>query len=457
MRFAIFILILLNSALGDDLDKIKEYKKKVEENQRNIAVILVFNSFSALIENGIDGHESEEITTFFNSTDFNIETLARPLNDLIFSTKLNQEKVNEIATLLVKLRRMKYKMIGVGSTIKAANTYYLRRVQKVDSVCSKESYTASMSSIESFQFEAIDTSVLSKKYGINFGMSIDADQGKGDTPPDNSNTEDEQAVKYTLHALANIAPPPYNFAIMAVIELIAEGYALSQHRDYMKKLSRENHKLYNQLRTEDNIEKYYYDYCNSLKRAVEKVSPLLDDADSNRETIRALLDEAAAKIGSNLTLENINSEVYSKNTEQFYYFFVFQLLNQGMMISELNNYFSDNWDEFIKSYYEQFDNIEKTIMQLLSKKYHNSFASLKLKFESHVNYVDRVNYLKTEFTRLYLAYFKASKVNRTLLLENARILLLSYKTVYSDFEADEKALIDEYILALEKMEVLDEN
>jgi hypothetical protein len=458
-----FFLCFSNVFASNPEKQVRKYIQEIEQSQKEIASLLVIQNFSRFMVSTVDDNEVSRTTDLFMSPQSTngMRKLTSDFFDTVYSEKTDGEKIDSITKLLIRIRRSRTQWINLGSRIKRTHEKFFDNFQSNSELCSDKYFYESFAVLENFTPSGIDASQFRYAWDLkvegnrtffddgtsSFNMSAHANgQDQGSTAADA-----RHAAATTAGAVAMMAPPPWNIVgavgLPLLIEISWGMIDMSKNMREMEKLAAANQDLFQALKYEINIKKYYTPYCNELERAYLELRPLILDINSveGKKNLETMLDEINA-------FGTIDQNSFFKTKDNFYRFVKAKAIRDAVTIFDQNQEYFQNWNQVMESLDNFTTNIELALTQIISHR-RDGMNQNESVFASIFQQIMDLNHLKESFTKHVLDYFeKTTFYEQQTSIHSMRILIENYRLFHLHLNPEEIDFLTSYEHVILKLE-----
>jgi len=393
-RLAWLLLAVCWPGFASEVEQqIRDHAAGIEEMQRVIAGQLVWWSFADFFTTQSDNHAlNREISSFWSAkNEQDIQNASTALLQLIYSEKVPNEKLNEIETFLVLIRRTKAAWLRSASSVQNWHREFFDRVENVEQVCSEERFSAALSAIQFSSPEGVDTSALQRSYTFSAqgrwrgggegptefeygpgGIAFDSSDGGGD---------ERHAVAQTAGTVAYLfIPPPWNVvgavAIVVAVEIVWAAVEMKDHMKELEKIAAANMELFDALDFSVNVRAHYREMCKKMQDAYRDVRPAILSA-GNTLRIDELEDEVD-RIQEATGWEKapeVTAHMMTSDPETFYQASKMGFLSTAILVQQLSDTYVSNWHLGVQKINRVADNLEKVLRQIIRRKVEDGYAA----------------------------------------------------------------------------------
>jgi len=468
-RWLFILLLPLQASAADVENRIRDYIHTIDSTQRNIASMLVLQNFSRFFIQSVDQESlNQQFSSYFSKEgQYNVTRATNGLFDAIYSEKLDKEKINDIVQLVILMRQAKIQWVNMGSQLQIAHASFYENFSKDSDVCSENNFSNSLTVLENFSPEGVDTSQLSRSWELSVGGELTVSDN-GDTnfgyyvkpsfTGESDSEEAKHAVATTAGAAATFLPPPGNLigpiAIPIAIEVIWGAIDMKKHIKEMEKIAQANEDLHSMMQFEVNVRKHFMDYCQTLKTAYIEARPLVTDikTPSSLQKIRTEISSLRKKLGKELSSGVINKSSIFNDRETFYHFFKFKLLNEALL---LNNYHSDyfkDWNQVLNNIDRVNDNMETALNQVITHKINQEYQPDYSSLNTLIKKVENFSNFKNNFYLKTINYFEVVKSDkREEVINDLKILIDNYTLYHKTLSQEESEFISNANKTIKKL------
>jgi hypothetical protein len=444
-------------AHADVEEQIRDHIRNIEAAQKQIASLLVLQNFSRQFVENSNNQQFQQMYQIYSSDEnaYDMQKMATSLFEITYSDKLDQKKIAELTQLAILLRGSKYQWVNMGAHLQQAQKTFFESFSASNQVCSENNFSKSLTMMESFSPEGVDTSQLKRSWAFTVGGKLSVS--------DNGNTsvnyyanatypEDDQDSAEARHAVATVAGaigngyggPIVGSAAAAAVEVIWGALSMTDHMKEMEKIADANEDLHSIMQFEVNVRQYFTDYCQHLKRAYIESKPLVLNINNEATRVEIFQELTRLKtlLGDNLSSDIVQDQAVYQAPETFYQFFKFKILNEALVLHQYQQNYYGSWSDVITANRNITDNLENVIYQFIEKSITDTYQPDQA-VDRLISEVEQFSQFKSEFYGHILNYFNETDLTkRQLLLTKLSLLVTHYRLYHQVLNKEEATFME---------------
>ncbi|MBL6989883.1 MAG: hypothetical protein ISR65_08895 [Bacteriovoracaceae bacterium] len=416
---------------------IGDYIKKIDQKYKAIAKSLVMMSYARIFANQLP---SDSKVPDFSSISDDIFTI-------VFSNKIQQEKIDSLTQTFVKINLIKRKWLSKGSKLKTSSLMFNNFFTDNANICSEKNFQDSLALINTNTPSGIDLSNLTRAFEVGFTVTLSEDGSLQNADifsqfeVSKNENEYKEAISFGVGAGVSLIAKsaklgPYvavGVAVAILIKLSWDLVELQEHNKKLRALAILHKELFNKLTFEKTVRDYYYLFCKKVSSAYTDNLPLVQEileAKAQPQQIQEKIAIHSAYLAQRKIIEQADNIDFLDRPSDFYHFFSWRLLQSVVASKQQSGVYDTTWSNVMQEYSLLEQSIQDAMTKIIESKkqqdinfrqvmidlfdfanFKRQFTKLLLKQRQAVNVEDQVRYLE-ELENL-LAYFQMGKKSLT--------------------------------------------
>jgi len=449
-------------AASEEEKKIREYIHQIEETQKDIAGLLVMQNFSRIFVKQMEaGDASAQIDLIFSSnSQYGLSNISTQFFDLIYSDKIDQEKIDSVTRLLILMRSHKHAWVKVGRKVRSASESFLANFQSSQDICSEQNFLEALATVENFAPTGVDAKRFRKNWIVRMGGTYsESPNGEGQYSANaslESNGDEDQVIRHAVAGSAGVVAslwggPLAGAAAGFVVEAVWGMFDMQRSMNEMARLAKYNNELYEIMNVEINVKKHFDSYCRELERAYIEVRPLVLNA-KTPEGLGHLEKARGDFLAANPIDVDVDTTKFFRTPNEFYRFAKLKALTDAVNVFSDDAMYFESWNRAIDRIDEMNDRMEHALNQIIAHRRQETYNPDVSIFTNLIAQVETLNNLKSAFTKEMLAYFDLiTDEDRDAAIVRMKNLVENYRIYHMKLNEDETAILESYESAIDRI------